>query len=50
MKNKVIQQAWNNKFTHNNFYNFTIIRQNTYQTRLTSKTMVRYYRQTVKQQ
>jgi len=28
MKNKVIQQAWNNNFTHSNFYNFTVIRQN----------------------
>jgi len=28
MKNKVIQEAWNNNFTQNNFYNFTIIREN----------------------
>jgi len=28
MTNKAIKQVWDNKFTHNNFYNFTIIRQN----------------------
>jgi len=37
MKNKVIQQAWDNNFTHNNFYNYTFIRKNSYQTRLISK-------------
>jgi len=28
IKNKAIKQAWNNNFTQNIFYNFTIIRQN----------------------
>ena len=50
MKNKVIQQAWNNNFTQNNFFTISplgLFAKTVYQTRLSSKTMARYYRNTM---
>ena len=37
MKNKVIQQAWDNNFTHNNFTILLLFAKTVYQTRLISK-------------
>jgi len=44
LKNKVIQQAWNNEFTQNNFTILLVFAKTVYQTRFISKTMARYYR------
>jgi len=41
MKNKVIQQDWNNNFTQNNFTILLLFAKTVYQTKLISKTMAR---------